>query len=210
MSFLNQSNFPKLWTLFQYLVGTNNCKKNIVIDHYNGQKKILEIGCSVGNVSQVFSRYRDIEFTGIDIDANAIAYAKKRYKQLRNFRFMKLSLEDLGKTGTKFNFVLFANILHHVDDINSLKLLKDVYLVLEPKSKVLIVEPELRNDSYNIFFKLYYLLELGKFRRNRNDLIELVKAAGLPIINTLDISVATDFLPNLKVGRMTVIVVQLP
>jgi hypothetical protein len=57
MSFLSQSNFPRLWLLFQYLVGGTADKRRLAAMYYKGQKKVLEIGCSVGNVSQIFSKF---------------------------------------------------------------------------------------------------------------------------------------------------------
>jgi 2-polyprenyl-3-methyl-5-hydroxy-6-metoxy-1,4-benzoquinol methylase len=139
MQFLSQSNFPRLWMLFQHLVGGSVYKRRLATMYYKGQKKVLEIGCSVGNVSQVFSKFKQAEFTGIDIDNNALGYARKRLGSLPNFTFRNVALSDLAKTGEKFDYVLFANILHHVDDKTAIILLKDVQLLLSAGATLIVM-----------------------------------------------------------------------
>lgn len=205
MQFLNQTNFPRLWLIFQRLVGGTLDKQKLAISHYNGQKKVLEIGCSVGNVSVAFSQFRTIEFTGIDIDENALAYARERLSYLENFRFEKISLSDLARKGEKFDYVLFANILHHVDDTTAISLLNDVQKLLSEDSTVIIMEPEKIRQGYGTIFKVFYALEKGQFRRHKHELIELVKSAGLSIMSCSEVLVSPDSLPSIKVGRISLI-----
>lgn len=205
MSFLSQSNFPRLWLLFQYLVGGTADKRRLATMYYKGQKKVLEIGCSVGNVSQIFAKFKQAEFTGIDIDNNALGYARKRLGSLQNFKFKNIALSDLAKTGEKFDYVLFANILHHVDDKIALILLKDVQSLLSVGATLIVMEPEKMKDDYNLIFKFFYKLEKGKFRRRKDELTNLIIAAGLSIKTCSDVLVAPDSLPFLKVGRITLI-----
>jgi len=210
MSFLSQSNFPRLWFLFQRLVGANADKRRLATMYYKGQKKVLEIGCSVGNISQIFSKFKQIKFTGIDIDNNALGYAKKRLGTLPNFKFVNITLSDLAKTGEKFDYVLFANILHHVDDKTALILLTDVQLLLSAGATLIVMEPEKINDDYNLIFQLWYKLEKGEFRRHKHELINLIISTGLSIKRCSDVLVSPDSLPFLKVGRITLIEVAVP
>lgn len=210
MSFLSQSNFPRLWLLFQYLVGGTADKRRLAAMYYTEQKKVLEIGCSVGNVSEIFSKFKQAEFTGIDIDDNALNYARKRLGSLPNFKFRNIALSDLAKTGEKFDYILFANILHHVDDKTALALLNDARLLLSSGATLIVMEPEKIRDDYNLIFKLFYKLEKGEFRRHKNELTNLIIAAGLSIKTCSDILVSPDSLPFLKVGRITLIEIAVP
>jgi ribosomal protein L11 methylase PrmA len=92
-----------LWLAFQYVfgyvVGGTAVKERLAIERYKGQRKVLEIGCSVGIISQVFLKYKNIEFTRIDIDDNALAYARKRFVSFNNFNFRNISLAELAKSG---------------------------------------------------------------------------------------------------------------
>jgi 2-polyprenyl-3-methyl-5-hydroxy-6-metoxy-1,4-benzoquinol methylase len=210
MPFLSQSNFPRLWLLFQYLVGTTAEKRRLAILNYKGQKKILEIGCSVGNVSQIFSQFKDVEFTGIDIDNNALSFARSRLASLPNFKFRNVSLSELAQSGEKFDYILFANILHHVDDKVAFTLLKDVQALLSSGASLIVMEPEKIRDDYNLILRLYYKLELGQFRRHKNELTNLITSAGLTIKTCSDILVAPDSIPHLKVARFTFTEVAVP
>jgi 2-polyprenyl-3-methyl-5-hydroxy-6-metoxy-1,4-benzoquinol methylase len=98
----------------QNVIGGNACKKALVTEHYRGQKRILEIGCSVGNVSAGFRVFPNVAFTGIDIDRHAIELAKRRFRNASNFRFSLSSLEELSRRGEIFDYVIFAGMLHNV------------------------------------------------------------------------------------------------
>src|ERR1700733_5549900 len=125
MPLLTQSRFPQLWLLMQNTIGGTPCKQALAIEHYQGQKRVLEIGCSVGNISSVFCAFPDVEFTGIDIDPRAIDLAKRRFHNFPNFSFSLVSLKELARQGKEFDYVLFAAMLHHVNDDDGLRLLRD-------------------------------------------------------------------------------------
>ena len=125
MTYLTQSRFPRLWLLMQNTIGGNKSKSALAIEHYRGQKRVLEIGCSVGNVSAAFRAFPNVAFTGIDIDRNAIKLAKQRFLDTPNFRFSLCSLNELSCQGETFDYVLFPGMLHHVDDKTGLQLLRD-------------------------------------------------------------------------------------
>lgn len=210
MPFLCQSNFPRLWLLFQYVVGATSQKRRLATICYKQQKKALEIGCSVGHVSQIFAQYKHIEFTGIDIDNKALAYAVSRLGALPNFTFSNISLAEMAANGKKFDYVLFANILHHVDDKVAHQLLKDVQHLLSTGATLIIMEPEKKSDDYSLIFSLYYRLEMGKFRRHKNELVQLIESAGLPIKSCSDVDISPDMLPFLRVGTVTFIEIVWP
>jgi 2-polyprenyl-3-methyl-5-hydroxy-6-metoxy-1,4-benzoquinol methylase len=207
--FFTQTRFPRLWLLFQHIVGGIPDKRKMAIKYYTGQKKVLEIGCSVGIVSKAFIKFPDIEFTGIDIDDNALVYARKLFKDNKNFRFLNISLSDLAKSGEKFDYILFANILHHADDETVHSLMKDIKLLLSHGATLVIQEPEKIRDDYNLFFKFFYLLEQGQFRRPASELVDLIKDSGLEIKSVDHVLMAPNSLPFLHVGRCILIEIKL-
>jgi len=47
-------------------------------------KKILDIGCGLGHLYPfILKRYKNVEYTGVDINQKMIAYAQKKYKKAR-------------------------------------------------------------------------------------------------------------------------------
>jgi 2-polyprenyl-3-methyl-5-hydroxy-6-metoxy-1,4-benzoquinol methylase len=77
MPFLSQHNFPILWEFLQYWIGGTTDKRRLCLRKYNGQKRVLEVGCSVGNIAKAFQSFAEISYTGIDIDSTAIRRAQK-------------------------------------------------------------------------------------------------------------------------------------
>lgn len=182
MAFLTQQRFPRLWLLAQQVVGCNGAKMALALRHYKGERRVLEIGCSAGNIAPAFS---DADYTGIDIDDGALALARRRFEGRPNFRFQHISLADMAATGTQFDYVLFAGILHHVSDDTAEKMLADALKVVAPGGTLVISEPEAVRPSDGIVFRLFYKLEQGQFLRSRSALEALVRRAGIDI-NRID------------------------
>jgi ubiquinone/menaquinone biosynthesis C-methylase UbiE len=182
MPFFEQSRFPRLWLLMQNAIGGKAGKQALATKHYKGQTRVLEIGCSVGNISSVFCEFKDIEFTGIDIDPNAIELAKHRFRDHANFQFSVTSLEELATQGKKFDYVLFAAMLHHVSDEDGLRLLRDAVKCTASGGQLVICEPEALRKTDGWFLHFFYAnFEQGGFLRFREDLVRLVERGGIAL-----------------------------
>ena len=207
MPFLTQSRFPRLWLLMQYAIGGTPCKQALALEHYQGQKRVLEIGCSVGNISSVFRGFPDIEFTGIDIDPHAIDLAKRRFCDYPNFTFSLLSLEELSRQGKKFDFVLFAAMLHHVSDDDGLMLLQDAVKCTAGGGRLVIFEPERLKESDSRFLHFFYAnFEQGGFLRFREDLLRLVERAGITLHTVEDRKVGPGIVNRPVLARFNLLV----
>ena len=176
LPYFNQTRFPKLWLLFQYLLGGTIDKRKIIAKHLFGHTKILEIGCSSGNVSTVFRNLKDVEFLGIDIDDVAIKYAEKRFSGCNNFNFRCCNLEDLISEKEKFDCILFASILHHVSDSEAGKMLQLSSRLLSENGIIIISEPLPAEKKHNWIVKLYSnLLEQGSNVRTQKEYEDIIE-----------------------------------
>ena len=175
MTFFHQSRFPRMWLLMQNTIGGKACKQALATEHYREQKRVLEIGCSVGNISEAFLAFPNISFTGIDIDPQAIVLAKKRFRHAPNFKFTLSSLEELSRSGEYFDYVLFAGMLHHVSDTTALQLLRDAVKCTASGGQLVIYEPEAIRPGDGWLLRYFYAhFEQGTFLRSRDDLKRLV------------------------------------
>lgn len=186
MPLLSQSKFPRLWLLMQNTIGGNASKKELALRHYRDERRILEIGCSVGNIADAFLFKPVVNYLGIDIDDAALEVARRRFQRYRNFTFRNVSLSDLAKTGATFDYVMFAGILHHVGDAEGTALLADALKLVSPSGRLIISEPEALNDRDNRLFRLFYKLEQGQFLRSRQALERLVLESGAAIDHAED------------------------
>lgn len=190
----------------QKTIGGNACKQALAIEYYRGQRHVLEIGCSVGNISSVFRRYPDVDFTGIDIDANALVLARRRFADARNFRFTLTSLEDLAQAGDQFDYVLFAGMLHHVDDATAMRLIQAALHCMAPGGALVIYEPEAVRDGDGWFFRVFYaLLEQGAYLRSRRALEDLVTRAGVALERVEDRMISPGITQRPYVARFNIL-----
>lgn len=207
MPLLSQSRFPRLWLLMQKLIGGNSAKQALATEHYRGQQRVLEIGCSVGNISEAFLRYPGLRFTGIDIDGNALMLAKHRFVHAKNFRFARCSLRELSEAGERFDYVLFAGMLHHVDDATGETLLRDALQCTSADGVIVIYEPEAVREADGWFFRLFYaLLEQGAHLRSRAALEALVRGAGVSIDRSEDRMISPGIVTRPYVARFNLLV----
>lgn len=206
MPLLSQTRFPHLWLLMQKTIGGNASKQSLAVEHYRGQPRVLEIGCSVGNISAVFRRFSNISFTGIDIDANALALAKRRFSDVDNFRFTLTSLEALAQAGERFDYVLFAGMLHHVDDAAGESLLQNALRCTADNGTLVIYEPEAVRESDGWFFRWFYaLFEQGAYLRSREELVALAQRAGVVLERVDDRMVSPGIVHRPYVARFNLL-----
>jgi len=174
LDFLNQSNFPTLWKIFQLIVGGTINTRRLCKLKYKGQKRVLEVGCSVGNVSRAFVNIPQIQFTGIDIDPVVINYAKKDFKKYPNFKFICTSLEDFTKKDEKFEYILFAGVCHHVDTKTLKSMLHASSKLLENNGEIVVVDGLLPEPEDSRFIHLYRKLEKGQYVRKGSELFNIL------------------------------------
>lgn len=207
MDFLTQSRFPRLWLLMQNSIGGNVSKQKLATEFYVGQKRVLEIGCSVGNISAAFLAFPQITFTGIDIDKHAIALAKKRFHDKPNFKFCLSSLQELARQGETFDYVLFAGILHHVNDTTGLQLIRDAVRLTDRGGQLVIYEPEPPRESDTwLLHRFCSALERGTFLRSRNTLCCLVERGGIRLQCVEDRMVSPGIVKRPYVARFNLLV----
>jgi 2-polyprenyl-3-methyl-5-hydroxy-6-metoxy-1,4-benzoquinol methylase len=202
MPFLTQTRFPGAWLVFQNLFGGTRDKQHLALERYRGQSRILEIGCSVGNLTDAFLP-SGAAYTGIDIDGSAIAHAQRRFARQSNVRFLTTSPRALK--GEEFGYVLLAGILHHVDDRTALQLLQDCFSLLTPGGSIVISEPEALCPGDNVLFRLYNRLEQGQYLRSAEALTQLVESSGARIVFRADRYVGPGIVTRPKVARFTLI-----
>lgn len=175
MAFLNQSRFPTLFQFFQTWLGGTQDKQKLALLKYQNQKRIMEVGCSVGNIAYAFRQYDDIEYTGIDIDPVVIDHAQKAFAGCANFQFVCQDLKTYQLSGDPFDFILFAGVCHHMPDEECQVLLSQARKLLAQDGQLVVVdilqpEPE---DSW--LLQQYIKIDQGEYIRSDASLQHLIK-----------------------------------
>lgn len=147
----------------------------VLLDYYSGETehlKILDIGCSTGIIAYTLSeKFGEVE--GIDIDKNAVKFAKENYKK-NNLNFTELDGMHLNYPADSFDIVVCSHIYEHIPDME--KLIGEVYKILKPDgicffaavNRIKIMEDDHRLPFLSILPRSIGKWYLRIFRKEKN------------------------------------------
>ncbi len=141
MGMLNQTNFPRLWRLFQWSIGGSCHKRRIVRERIGKRKNVLEVGCSVGNIAEVFRGIAGLRYTGVDIDEAALQTARQSFRNEPGFAFRLGEIERIDLPLAPFDLIVLSAVLHHVDDEGCQRILAACGRLLAADGLLVVTEP---------------------------------------------------------------------
>lgn len=196
--FIQQTNFPAGWYWYQFFFGGHQEKIETLSNYFQDNKKIIEVGCSVGNISHVFEKFKNVEYLGIDLDKNVVRYAKKHFAK-KNFNFEVIDFKKINK---KYDYVLFSGLFHHIDDDLVVDYMSHAKKLLTHNGKIVVYDPVF-GDNDPLFYRLFEkYLEVGKWVRRPEPLKRLILKAGGLKIEFEEEKLLSTFFKFPVVGRM--------
>lgn len=103
-------------------------------------KRILDVGCGDGALSYLLSRQTTGAFViGIDPSNEAINFAKKKTKDVKNINFIRASAYHLPFKGNSIDYVISSDVIEHLQKPE--KMLAEIKRVFNEKGKVIITTP---------------------------------------------------------------------
>jgi ubiquinone/menaquinone biosynthesis C-methylase UbiE len=105
-------------------------------------QKVLEIGTGTGNVLTALGRRRlGVEATGIDPDAWALRKARRKAARRRlPIKYERAYAGELPLPDDSFDRILSSLMLHHLDDEERARALREARRVLRPGGELHIVD----------------------------------------------------------------------
>lgn len=127
---------------------------SLVKNFANDKKNVLEVGCGTGN-NLVFFAENGHMATGIDLDINALAYAKKFLKEKKlKAKLLKADAKKLPFRNASFDLVLDRACLQHNKIVDVKKIIKEIYRVLSPGGIFIMIHFRSKKDYSAKHFKL--------------------------------------------------------
>ena len=121
-------------------------------------KKVLEIGCGAGLVSQHLAMAGS-DLTTIDITEKAIELTKKRFDLNKiEGKIIKMDAENTSFNNDFFDYIISWGVIHHSGNMN--KIIDEIYRVLNPNGKAFIMV----YNKNSLRYRFYCLFWLGIIR----------------------------------------------
>jgi len=138
----------KPWPEFEYFKGYLQ----------NGQD-MLDLGCGNGRLLDFLKDYK-INYSGIDNSEKLIEEARVKWP---GQNFLVADILDLSFLAKKFDLAFLIATLHHIpSDSLRAKVLREIYSVLKPGGKLLMINWNLWQQKYLKYIIKYTLLKLAE------------------------------------------------
>lgn len=90
-------------------------------------KRILDIGCGMGQHAKQYSDMGAESVSGIDISEKMLAYAKE-HNGAANITYIKTAMEDVAALNDKFDLITSSLVFDYAENLD--ELMKDIYRLL--------------------------------------------------------------------------------
>jgi SAM-dependent methyltransferase len=103
-------------------------------------KRVLDVGCGPGTNA---SHFCHCEYLGVDWNESYISYARQRYGR----QFLAIDVCNYDPPGGgKYDFILVNSFLHHIDDANTLRILRNLKNLLTGDGHIHILDLVMPED----------------------------------------------------------------
>ena len=166
---------PILWDSVQVVLGAMKFKRELYLSKLHPPGKLLDFGCADGHIADTFAGF---DYYGVDIDPVAIEAAKQRFRDRPNMHFIAADLCTRPFPADKFDEILFACTIHHLDDERLLRLLKELHYCMKPDGVIHVIDM-VRQDKDGWSQNLMRRLDQGKYTRTLPQIVSLIESLGL-------------------------------
>lgn len=161
---------PSVYSGFQRLLGAKRSRRRLVEEFLKVRpgERVLDVGCGPGDILEYLPT---VDYVGIDWSPEYIAMARKRFGDRGRFEVadvghLKLAEED------KFDIVLGAGLLHHLNDESASALMTRIAAVLNPDGRSIFIDPAWTSDQ-GVLARMIIANDRGQYVRNAEGYAEL-------------------------------------
>ncbi len=148
--------------------GFINHRRLIARNFPSPPKRVLDCGCGTGIYA---SSFPSESYTGIDLSPKYIERARRCYPE---YRFKVMDATALNFANESFDAVIVSGVIHHLPNIDSQRLLSEVWRVLRPGGQLLLWEDVPTRSRLNIIGQLVHQLDVGEHIREGDAYVELL------------------------------------
>jgi cyclopropane fatty-acyl-phospholipid synthase-like methyltransferase len=178
---------PAVYNMWTFLTGSRRCRTFHARENIQARPgmRILDIGCGTGEILEYLPQ---VEYVGFDADRNYIAAAKRRYGTKGQFHCRLVDEFSIGAFDS-FDIVLASGIIHHLDDEQSLALMRLAYAALVPAGR-LVTWDGCFEDGQSALAKRLLKNDRGKYVRTLDGYLGIARQ----VFPNVQYSVRSDLL----------------
>ncbi len=120
--------------------------QGIIVRMVGHGKRVLELGCSAGYISRQLTA-RGNYVTGVDLNANAVAEARRHIEEAIAADLDSCTLSELVP-GRQFDVIVFGDVLEHLRE--PLRLLKEARSFLSPNGYAVVSIPNVAHGNVRL------------------------------------------------------------
>jgi SAM-dependent methyltransferase len=127
---------PFLYNLFQGVVGGNALRRRIIQNHARARAgdKVIDIGCGP---AQALQSLPDVEYLGLDINPDYIAFAKRTYGRKGTFVVGDTRSFRGDSRFKDADLVIAVSVLHHLEDEEAVDCIRFAYDALKTGGRLI-------------------------------------------------------------------------
>jgi len=162
---------PFVYNLFQGVVGGNALRRRIIENHARARAgdKVIDIGCGP---AQALQSLPDVEYLGLDINPDYIAFARRTYGSKGTFVIGDTRSFRGDSRFKDANIVIAVSVLHHLDDEEAVDCIRFAYDALK-KGGRLICHDACWIPNQGVFSKYVMSLDRGRNIRTEQQYCQL-------------------------------------
>lgn len=146
-------------------------------------EKVLDVGCGTGTLAILAKKQSptSVELHGQDASPQMIARAQHKATQAGvNVDFRPALVEAIDAPDNSFDLVLSSLMVHHLPGDLKAKAFAEIYRVLKPRGRVLIVDFEPPTRGFNKFF--FSLFVSPMMQIDNRQVLPLLEKAGFEAV----------------------------
>lgn len=138
--------------------------------------KVLDLGCGPGSFSDLFQCF----YVGMDLNFKFLLYGKSLNKTNSGLRcFLQGKATELCFKEQSFDYVFSTSFFHHLSDDEAAETIAAVKRILTRNGKAYVFEPIYPVNRWNIIGTAIFLLDRGRYQRDKRALDRLMFQNGL-------------------------------
>ena len=137
---------------FNHLFFSHSNKKVANLISFSKNSSILDVGSGTGILIEQLVSKKNLKINGLDLSPEMVKISKEKFRKNKNVTITLGSAVKMPFKNSSFDYVTCSHSFHHHS--NSLQSLKEMYRVLKPRGKIIILDATKDGIIRKLFCKI--------------------------------------------------------